>query len=104
MKSVEQLRYCAPVASLGFDLDSLTPPPEGDMAVAQARAAWPDKFFWLHPPLGWCREERGTLIERLCRMVRDAGPRRYCLMISEDVPPNWQETVPLVLETLAGSQ
>ena len=59
----------------------------------------------LHPPLGWCREAtRDAHRAALRRMVRDAGPRRYCLMISEDVPPNWQETVPLVLETLAGSQ
>jgi len=33
-------------------------------------------------------------------MVRDAGPTRLCLMISEEVPPDWQRTVPLVLETL----
>lgn len=87
------------IACLDFDLDSLTPPPEGDMPIAQARAAWPHKFFWINPPLGWYRDRR-TLVERIREMVRDAGPRRFCLMISEDVPPDWQQTVPLVLETL----
>ena len=44
--------------ALAFDIDSLTPPPEGDLSVAEARALWPDKFLWLHPPLGWFREPR----------------------------------------------
>ena len=89
------------IAALDIDgIDSFTPPPEGDMSVAQARACWPDKFLWLHPPLGWYQEDRGTLIGRIRKMVRDAGPRRYCLMISEDVPPRWEESVPAVLEAL----
>ncbi len=98
-----KLRSIAPdIAALDFDIDSLTPPPEGDMTVAEARAAWPDKFLWLHPPLGWYREPRPTLQERIRQMVRDAGPRQFCLMISEDAPTNCQEQVPAVLEALAG--
>lgn len=89
------------IAALDIDgIDSFTPPPEGDMTVAEARACWPDKFLWLHPPLGWYEEDPATLARRIQNMVRDAGPRRYCLMISEDIPPNWQQTVPLVLQTL----
>ena len=72
-------------------------------AVAEARAAWPDKFLWLHPPLGWYEEPSAELQRRIRQMVRDAGPRRFCLMISEDVPPNWERNVPLVLECLRGS-
>lgn len=42
------------IARLPFHgIDSLTPPPEGDLTIAQARAAWPDKFFWIHPTLSW---------------------------------------------------
>ena len=70
------------------------------MLVAQARACWPEKFLWLHPPLGWYREGRATLTRRIQNMVRDAGGRRFCLMISEDVPPDWEESVPTVLEAL----
>jgi hypothetical protein len=89
------------VAALAIDgIDSFTPPPEGNMSVAEARAIWPDKFLWLHPPLGWYREDAATLAGRIEQMARDAGPRRFCLMISEDVPPDWQRTVPLVLEKL----
>jgi hypothetical protein len=89
------------IAALDIDgIDSFTPPPDGDMSVAEARERWPDKFLWLHPPLGWHLEERATLVGRIRQMIRDAGPRRFCLMISEDVPPGWEESVPAVLETL----
>lgn len=91
------------IAALDIDgLDSLTPPPEGDMSVAEARRRWPEKFLWLHPPLGWYHEEETSLRRRVEQMARDAGPRRYCLMISEDVPAHWERTVPAVLETLDG--
>jgi len=89
------------IAALGFDgIDSLTPPPEGDMSMAEARAAWPEKFLWLHPAPHWFREDSAVLAREIRQMVREAGPRRYCLMISEDVPPDWQRSVPVVLETL----
>lgn len=89
------------IAALDIDgIDSFTPPPEGDMSVAEARACWPEKFLWLHPPLGWHDEDPATFTGRIQNMTRDAGPRRYCLMISEDIPTNWQQTVPLVLQTL----
>jgi hypothetical protein len=89
------------IANLDLDgIDSFTPPPEGDMSVAEARAVWPDKFLWLNPSLGWYLEERETLIRRIRQMARDAGPSRFCLMISEDVPPAWQQTIPAVLEAL----
>jgi hypothetical protein len=96
-----KLRAIAPdIAGLDFDIDSLTPPPEGDMTAAEARAAWPEKFLWLHPPLGWYDAPRQVLKERVRRMVREAGPRNFCLMISEDLPANWREQVPAVLEAL----
>jgi hypothetical protein len=90
------------IAGLDFGIDSLTPPPEGDMSVAESRAAWPDKFLWLHPPLGWYETPPAELQRRIREMVRDAGPRQFCLMISEDVPPHWAQNVPLVLDCLKG--
>ena len=87
------------IAALPIDgIDSFTPPPEGDMSVAEARALWPDKFLWLHPSLGWYRECPAVLTDRISRMIDEAGTRRFCLMISEDVPPAWEQTVPLVLQ------
>jgi len=89
------------ITELDFDgIDSLTPAPEGDMSVAEARSLWPEKFLWLHPPLGWFLEDRDTLVRRVKQMVHDAGPTRFCLQISEDVPPGWKEKVPAVLQVL----
>jgi len=90
------------IAALDIDgIDSFTEPPEGDMLVSQARAAWPDKFLWLHPNLGWYSLPEAELKAQIRGAVKAAGPTRYCLMISEDVPPDWKQTVPVVLQTLA---
>jgi len=89
------------IRALAFDgLDSLTPAPEGDISIAEARTNWPDKFLWMHPNLGWFSQPQDQLAVKIRQMAKDAGPRRYCLMISEEVPPNWETTVPVVLGAL----
>ncbi len=89
------------IAALDFDgIDSFTEPPEGDMAVAEARAAWPDKFLWLNPNLGWYGRSAEELARQIRRIAREAGPSRFCLMISEEVPANWSESVPVALRAL----
>ena len=89
------------IAELPFDgLDSLTPPPEGDMRIAEARRLWPDKFFYLHPSLTWYSLPPGELVRNVENMAHDADPYRYCMILSEEVPPDWRATVPLVLDTL----
>jgi hypothetical protein len=89
------------IARLGFDLDSLTPQPEGDMEPAEARRLWPESFFWLHPSLTWFSLPTDGLVARIRGMASGAGPRRYCFELSEGVPPNWRETIPAVLSELA---
>jgi len=92
------------IAALDLDgIDSFTEPPEGDMTVAEARAAWPDKFLWVHPNLGWYQLAPEALAEHIRRAAHDAGPTRACLMISEDIPPDWERTIPAILATLAQS-
>ena len=89
------------IQRLPFDgLDSVTPPPEGDMSTSEARQCWPDKFLWLHPTLTWYDLPTHQLLGNIQDMLKAAGPQRYCLMISEEVPPNWQVTVPKILEML----
>lgn len=91
------------IRGLPFDgIDSLTGPPEGDLSPGEARGLWPDKFFWLHPNLGWYRLPEQELRANILRMVREAAPGRCCLMISEEVPADWRRTVPVVLDTLEG--
>src|SRR5690606_32454603 len=89
------------IRDLPFDgLDSLTPPPEGDLEIDRARALWPDKFFWLHPSLGWFSQPEHELQARIRALAAAAGPTRFCLQLSEEVPESWSETVPAVLRAL----
>jgi len=91
------------IRALPFDgLDSFTPPPEGDMTTAEARQQWPDKFLWLHPTLDWYSRPPEELAHNIRAMAAAAGrpAGRYCLMLSEEIPPNWEDAVPLILKTL----
>jgi hypothetical protein len=92
------------IARLGFDIDSLTPLPEGDMDPAEARALWPGSFFWLHPSLTWFLLPTDDLVSRFRKMARDVGPRRFCFELSEAVPPNWREGIPAVLKGLESAR
>ena len=89
------------IARLGFDIDSLTPAPEGDMETAEARALWPESFLWLHPSLTWFLLPANELVGRVLKMASDAGPRRFCFELSEGIPPNWRQAVPPLLKGLA---
>jgi len=89
------------IARLGFDLDSLTPPPEADVEPGEARRLWPDTFFWLHPSLTWFGLPEDELAARIRRMAADAGPRRYCFELSEGVPASWRTGIPRILSELA---
>ncbi len=89
------------IAALPIDgIDSFTEPPEGDMSTLEARKAWPDKFLWQNINLNWYCLPAKEMAENIARIVRQAGPTRHCLMISEEVPQNWRQTVPAVLEIL----
>ncbi|TFG59227.1 MAG: hypothetical protein E4H36_14200, partial [Spirochaetales bacterium] len=82
------------IAGLPFaGIDSLTGLPEGDLSAAEARALWPDKFFWLHPNLGWYQLPTAELKAAIRRTALDAD-NRFCMMISEEVPPDWHRSVP----------
>jgi len=39
--------------------------------VAEARAAWPDKFLWLHPAPHWFHSGGAELAEGVRQMVRE---------------------------------
>ncbi|MEN8228860.1 MAG: hypothetical protein ABFS38_11960 [Bacteroidota bacterium] len=82
-----------------YGIDSLTPPPEGDMSIKEARAHWPEKFFWMHPSLGIDSLPDSEVEKYIMKMIREAKTR-FGFLLSEEVPPNWKRTVPLILETL----
>lgn len=83
-----------------YGIDSLTPPPEGNMVISEARKFWPDKFLWMHPSLSWFLLSEKELVFKVKEMVKQAQGKRFCLEISEDVPPDYQTKITSVLEAL----
>jgi hypothetical protein len=81
-------------------IEMLTEPPEGDMPLDQCRAAWPDKVLWANINLGRYKLPPAELREAVTAMRRRAGKRALALAIAEDIPENWRESVPVVLQML----
>lgn len=89
------------IADLPFaGIDSLTGPPEGDLSAREARDLWPRMFLWLHPNLGWYSRSASELASAIRHMASGAASR-FCMVISEEVPPDWERSVPIVIDTLA---
>jgi hypothetical protein len=91
------------IARAPIDLiESLTPPPEGDQTLAEAREAWPEKLFWSNINVGLYDLPPDELRDVVQQRVREAAPdgRRLAFEISEECPGNWRESVGVVLDTL----
>ena len=91
------------IAGAPIDLiESLTPPPEGDMTLTKARQVWPDKLFWSNinvacydlPP----HQLRDLVLERVAAGAVDG--KLLAFEVSEQYPDNWKESLPIVLEAL----
>ena len=91
------------IAQAPIDLiESLTPPPEGDMTLAECRVAWPAKLFWSNinvecyylPP----KELEQIVLDRVAQAAPDG--RRLAFEISEQYPDNWVDSIPVVLQAL----
>ncbi len=87
---------CAPFHMV----ESLTEPPEGNMLYDACRATWPDKVFWANINVDLFYGPTAALRQAVMDKRRRAGKRAFAFEISEDLPANWRETVPVVLETL----
>ena len=81
-------------------IESLTEAPEGDMSYDQCRAAWPDKVFWGNINVALYYEPEDVLRQAVIDKRRRAGKRAFAFEISEDMPSNWETSIPVVLDTL----
>ena len=91
------------IAGAPIDLiESLTPPPEGDLTLAEARAAWPDKLFWSNINVGVYdlphNQIRDIVLERAAQAAPDG--RLLAFQVSELYPENWKQSMPAVLKAL----
>ena len=91
------------IAAAPIDLiESLTEPPEGDMTLAQCRAAWPTKRFWANLNVSDYELDDARLRRRVLDLVAagsDNG-KRLAFEISEDIPRLWREKIPVILQAL----
>ncbi|MBI2438117.1 MAG: hypothetical protein HYV36_04810 [Lentisphaerae bacterium] len=83
-------------------IESLTEPPEGDLSWAQARALLTGKVIWANINVGCYTLPPDDLRQWLRERVGAAAPdgRGLLLEISEDLPANWREAIPIVLDAL----
>jgi hypothetical protein len=83
-------------------IESLTLPPEGDMSPAECREAWPNKRFWSNINLGVYALPQDELRRAvLDRVEKEAvNGRLLAFEVSENIPDNWRESLPVVMETL----
>jgi hypothetical protein len=91
------------IAGAPVDLvEALTEPSEGDMPMAAARAAWPDKWIWCNIRVSDYQMAPAQLRARV-RELWEKGAvdgRRMAFEMSENLPENWRESVPVVLDAL----
>jgi hypothetical protein len=91
------------IAEAPIDLiESLTEPPEGDMTLAECRAVWPEKRFWVNINVSKFDLPPDRLKDEISQKVTEIAPDGCGLAfeISEDLPVNWQRGIPAVLEAL----
>ncbi len=91
------------IAASPIDLmESLTPPPEGDLTMAQARAKLPDKLFWANVNVSHYALPPAQLRQVVLDMVTDGSVngRKLALEVSEHLPANWYDSMPVVLDAL----
>ena len=81
-------------------IDSLTEWPEGDMAYGECRAIWPDKVFWANINVDLYYRPIDELRSAVMEKRRRAGKQGFAFEISEALPDNWEESLPIVLDVL----
>ena len=72
------------------------------MTLGQARAAWPEKLLWSNINVSTWELPPERLRREILQRVADGsdGGARLAFEISEDLPANWEQSVPVVLEAL----
>ncbi|MBC8472815.1 MAG: hypothetical protein ISS77_04405 [Phycisphaerae bacterium] len=82
-------------------VESLTEAPEGDMTYAECREIWPDKVLWGNINVALYYEPVEVLRQAVIDKRKRAGKKGFLFSISEDMPTNHNDSVPVVLETLS---
>jgi hypothetical protein len=76
------------IARLPIDIvEAFTPEPTGDLSLAEARRAWPDKVLWINFPSSVFVEPPAEVARATRELLRQAAPGGgFLLGITENVP------------------
>jgi uroporphyrinogen-III decarboxylase len=76
------------IAAAPFDIvEAFTPAPVGDVTVAEARAAWPDKALWLNFTSSMHLQPEEAIAAHTRQLIEEAGSKRgFALGVTEDIP------------------
>ena len=68
-------------------IEAFTPPPMGDVSVAEAKAAWPDKVVWVNFPGNYFLEPAEVIEEYTLNLLEEGAPGgRLVIGCTEDYP------------------
>lgn len=83
-------------------VEALTPRPDGDMTVAEARTDWHDKILWINVPYSLHLADPEEIGQALRQLMWEAAPGdRFMIGITEAVPgDSWQESFPAILRVI----
>jgi len=81
-------------------VESLTEPPEGDLNYDQCRKLWPDKTLWANINVELYYGDPEKLRSEVAAKRERAGKKAFAFEISEKLPENWEDSVPVVLDIL----
>jgi hypothetical protein len=83
-------------------LDSFTPPPEGDVSVAEAMAWWPEMRLFVNFPASVHLLGDAEVRRVACAIMEQGGRSgRLALQFSEDLAPGvWRRSLPVILDVL----
>ena len=87
------------IARTRFDgVDSMSPPPDNDMSVAEALRLWPDKMVWANFPSSVHLQPPEAITETARRLLEEGGRSgRFWIQLSENLPPGrWRTSIPAI--------
>jgi len=83
-------------------IESFTVLPEGDMSYSDGRKVFSGKFIWSNISLGVYEFPNDKLRRWVRDSVNQCAPdgKNFAFGILEDIPVNWKEKIPLILDEL----
>jgi hypothetical protein len=91
------------VAKLDLDvIEAFTPPPDGNLSLAEARRAWKDKVIWINFPSSMHVAEPNQIREMTCKLLEQVAPGdRILFGVTENVPDrSWRQSLRAITEAM----